>query len=86
MPRISEFFGIVISMNLSDDAPPHFHVRYGEHEATFTIDTAVTDRGCVPSRIAALVARWALLHQAVLTENRERAVDRRPVNSIEPLE
>ncbi len=37
MPRISEFFGIVISMYYNDHEPPHFHVSYAEHEAVVTI-------------------------------------------------
>jgi hypothetical protein len=41
MPRISEFFGIVIAMYYNDHAPPHFHAKYAEHEATFSIDTLV---------------------------------------------
>jgi len=29
MPRISMFYGIVVTMYSSDHAPPHFHARYG---------------------------------------------------------
>ncbi|MGI8549822.1 MAG: DUF4160 domain-containing protein, partial [Dehalococcoidia bacterium] len=32
MPRISTFYGLVISMYFNDHAPPHFHVTYGEYE------------------------------------------------------
>jgi hypothetical protein len=39
MPRISEFFGIVIAMYFDDHAPPHFHAINAEHEATFGLDT-----------------------------------------------
>ena len=39
MPRISAFYGIVVTMYSSDHAPPHFHARYGEHEAQIIIDT-----------------------------------------------
>ena len=38
MPRIAEFFGIVISMFYKEHAPPHFHAVYGQFEATVTID------------------------------------------------
>jgi len=27
MPRISEFFGIVIAMYYNDHSPPHFHAK-----------------------------------------------------------
>ena len=33
MPRICSFYGIVIVMYFDDHPPPHFHARYGEHEA-----------------------------------------------------
>ena len=33
MPRVSEFFGIVIYMYYNDHMPPHFHAEYAEHEA-----------------------------------------------------
>ena len=37
MPEISRFFGIVISMNYNDHAPPHFQVRYGSEKAIVDI-------------------------------------------------
>lgn len=39
MPRICEFFGIVIYMYFNDHNPAHFHAEYAESEASFTIDT-----------------------------------------------
>ena len=33
MPELRRFFGIIITMFYDDQAPPHFHVRYGEHKA-----------------------------------------------------
>ncbi|MCP4612728.1 MAG: DUF4160 domain-containing protein, partial [Planctomycetes bacterium] len=39
MPRISEFFGIIIRMFYNDHSPAHFHAQYGEHEALYKIDT-----------------------------------------------
>ena len=39
MPRISEFFGIIVTMYFNDYAPPHFHARYNEHEAQLVIDS-----------------------------------------------
>ena len=37
MPRISEFYGIVIEMYFADHAPPHFHARYSGEEATIVM-------------------------------------------------
>ena len=45
MPRISEFFGIVIYMYFNDHAPPHFHAEYGEFEAAYNVDTIEVLRG-----------------------------------------
>ena len=39
MPRISHFFGIVVTMYYNDHSPPHFHATYGEDEATVAIET-----------------------------------------------
>ena len=36
MPRICEFFGIVIYMYYNDHRPPHFHAEYAEREALFS--------------------------------------------------
>lgn len=38
MPVLSIFFGIIITMNFDDHNPPHFHARYGEYKATFTLN------------------------------------------------
>ena len=32
MPRISNFYGIVIWMYFNEHNPPHFHATYGEYE------------------------------------------------------
>ena len=38
VPRLSEFYGIVIYMYFADHNPPHFHAIYAEHEALIRID------------------------------------------------
>jgi len=38
MPELSRFLGIVVFMCFNHHNPPHFHVEYGEHEASITID------------------------------------------------
>jgi hypothetical protein len=37
MPRISEFYGLIIYMYYNDHLPPHFHAEYGEFEALYNI-------------------------------------------------
>ena len=86
MPRISEFFGIVIAMYYNDHAPPHLHARYGEHEATFGIDSGDVLEGSLPRRALALVAEWTSLHREELSENWEHARHGRPLSRIAPLE
>jgi hypothetical protein len=39
LPTISAFYGIFIRMFYNDHAPPHFHARYGEFEATVNIES-----------------------------------------------
>ena len=41
MPEISRFFGIIITMNYNDHAPPHFHARYGDEKAIVAIPTLI---------------------------------------------
>lgn len=86
MPRVSEFFGVLIYMYYNDRQPPHFHAEYGEHEALYVIETLETLRGSLPRRAHALVIEWATLHRAELRENWERARQQRPLSGIEGLE
>ena len=39
MPRISQFFGILIYMYYNDHMPPHFHAKWAEHETIMVIGT-----------------------------------------------
>ena len=86
VPRICEFFGIVICMYYNDHSPAHFHAEYAEREATFTIDTLDVLEGELPRRPRAFVIEWASLHREELRANWDRARQGLPLNSIEPLE
>ena len=86
MPRVSEFFGIVIYMYYNDHMPPHFHAEYGEHEAIYEIDTLDIARGGLPRRAHALVLEWAALHRNELRDDWERARAEKPLAEIEGLE
>lgn len=85
MPEISRFLGIIIAMFYRDHAPPHFHAIYGEYEITVEIESGVID-GRFPKRALKLVFEWFELHREELLENWRLAEDRRPLNTIEPLE
>ena len=66
MPELSRFFGIVITMYARDHGPPHFHARYGEHEALFAIKSSRVLRGGLPKRAHYMVDQWSNLHRAEL--------------------
>jgi hypothetical protein len=85
MPRISAFYGIVIAMYFDDHPPPHFHARYGEHEAQVAIATGEPLNGNLPRRARALVAEWAQLHREELMADWARAERQEPLRRIEPL-
>lgn len=85
MPRISEFYGIVIYMYYNDHLPPHFHAEYGEAEAIYAIETLDVLRGRLPRHAQSLVVEWALAHRAELRTDWDRAREQIPLNRIEPL-
>lgn len=86
MPRLSEFFGIVITMYFDDHLPPHFHALYAGSEASLRIDTLEIMDGRLPRRALALVAEWALLNRAALMADWELARRHRPLARIPPLD
>ena len=85
MPRISEFYGIVVEMYFADHAPPHFHARYAEHEALIAIETGAVIAGALPRRAQAFVREWLEIHRAELHANWTRAQAREPLERIDPL-
>jgi hypothetical protein len=85
MPKVSEFFGIVIALYYADHQPPHFHAVYGEHEALIAIHTLEILRGSLPHRAVALVLEWAALHRDELRMDWDRARRGLPLAPIPPL-
>ena len=85
MPEISRFLGIVIAMYYREHGPPHFHAVYGEYQATVGIETGEFT-GKFPARAKGLVLEWLKKHRDELHTNWELARERKPLNSIEPLE
>lgn len=85
MPKISEFYGIIISMNYSDHAPPHFHVRYAGRKATMAIRSGEILKGELPARAFRLVHEWWELRQGELEENWARYEDGLSLLPIAPL-
>ena len=76
----ADFFGIVIAMYHRDHPPPHFHARYGEHEAKFSIETGEITEGSLPRR-----ARYRL-HIDELEAAWQAVQARQLPGKIDPLE
>ena len=63
MPRISEFYGIVITMYYAEHGVPHFHALYAGEDASVAIATLEVLAGSLPDRALRLVREWATLHR-----------------------
>jgi hypothetical protein len=85
MPELCRFYEITIFMFYDDHSPPHLHAVYGEYTATVEIETSVVHGGS-PRRAQGLVVTWVAEHRAALSENWNRARDRKPLLRMEPLE
>lgn len=72
-------------MFFNDHAPPHFHARYGEFEATIDISTLQVIQGELPSRALKLVQEWAIIHVEDLHENWRLCRDNAQPAKIDPL-
>jgi hypothetical protein len=50
VPRISEFYGIVIAMYYREHGVPHFHATYAGETVVIAIQTGDVIAGHVPAR------------------------------------
>lgn len=85
MPRISSFYGILITMYYYEHGVPHFHARYAEYDASIAIESGEILGGSLPGRAQRLVAEWVDQHRDELLANWQRARDEEPLADIEPL-
>jgi Domain of unknown function (DUF4160) len=88
VPRISSFYGIVITMYHDEGhhgGRPHFHAAYGEDEASFDIETLALIVGDLPARARRLVLDWAGVHRDELFANWKRAREHQPLQKVDPL-
>jgi hypothetical protein len=85
MPRISEFYGIVITMYYAEHGVPHFHALHAGREASVAIETLEVLAGSLPDRALRLVREWASLHRDELHLDWQRARADQPLKPIEPL-
>jgi Domain of unknown function (DUF4160) len=85
VPRISEFYGIVIAMYYREHGVPHFHATYAGETIVVAIETGDVLAGSVPARALRLVREWAELHREELHRNWSRAREDAPLDRIDPL-
>jgi hypothetical protein len=85
VPRISFFYGIVVTMYFYDHDPPHFHAEYAKHHAATAIGSNDVLVGSLPSRALKLVTEWASLHREELEADWQRTKDGGSPEPIDPL-
>jgi Domain of unknown function (DUF4160) len=75
-------------MFFNDHAPPHFHARYGEFEATIDLGTSEVRQGQLPRRALSLVQEWAMIqmiHREELLEDWRLCRENTLPAAIDPL-
>ena len=84
MPEISRFYGLILYLNFRDHNPPHVHAKYGDFEATITIEDGII-KGEMPRRALNMVFEWMELHKSELLTEFNNAQNGLPIKNIEPL-
>jgi hypothetical protein len=85
MPTICSFYGILIRLFFNDHAPPHFHARYGEFEATIDIDTLTCWKTNYEVALWLCSTNGGTIHKAELVENWRLCREKAQPGKIEPL-
>lgn len=83
---VSVFYGIVVSLNFFDHAPPHLHAAYGGNEALFDIRTGRMIVGKLPRRQTRYVVEWIVKNRIELMRDWDLAVAGRPTFRLAGLE
>jgi Domain of unknown function (DUF4160) len=86
MPRISEFYGVVIYMywNEKDHPVAHFHALHAGRRASISADGTVL-AGSLENRAMHYVLEWARLNRQEILLNWDRARRNEPLLAIPPL-
>lgn len=88
MPRLSAFYGIVVTMYWEaggQHQAPHFHARHGGRDVSIRLDDFTVLAGSLAPRALDLVLEWAALHADELRSDWERVKKRQPLVPIDPL-
>jgi hypothetical protein len=72
-------------MYYKDHRPPHFHAKYGDYKASFSINELKIIDGNLPPRVISLILEWAFMHREELIKNWEFLEKEVPLNKIDPL-
>lgn len=72
-------------MYYNDHTPPHFHVKYNEYRAVFSINELKITEGNLPKKVISIVLEWSYEHRDELLEDWNLAVSKKPLRKIEPL-
>ena len=84
MPSISEFYGIIIYMYMSEHNPPHFHAKYGNQEVIIDIENG-TVKGEMSERALRLVLEWLSIYREDIMKAWEKAANGEQPGEVEPL-
>ena len=84
VPRISEFYGIIVAMYYREHGVPHFHATYAGETVVIAIQTGDVIAGNVPARVA-VGPGVVSLHRDELRLNWARARENAPLVRIDPL-
>jgi Domain of unknown function (DUF4160) len=85
VPRVSEFYGIIIAMYYREHGVPHFHATYAGDTVVMSIESGEAIAGSAPPRAMRLINEWFLLHRDELRLNWARAREGTPLAGIDPL-
>ena len=85
VPRISEFYGIVIAMYYREHGVPHFPATYAGETVVISIQSGEVIADGIPARAVKLVQEWCELHRDELRLNWARARENAPLVRIDPL-
>jgi len=66
MPKLSEFFGIKITMYGDEHGVPHFHAHYQGTAVVIGVQPLTVLAGSIDARQFGLVMEWAAKHQGEL--------------------
>lgn len=88
MPRISEFFGIIVYMywmDIQKHRKPHFHVRFKGNEAVFDLSGKCLT-GNVGDRANHLISEWCAENRKAIKQAWECAVNGKEIPWVRPLQ